>query len=128
MRQQWADWFADYDALLCPVMPMVAFPHDHQGTINDRVVMINGQPRSHGDTLAWTGLIGVAYLPSTAVPVGFTAGGLPIGAQVVGPFLEDRTALLLAARLAEVAGGYVAPPGLTPRLAAAAGGYVAGRA
>jgi amidase len=110
MRRQWADWFADYDALLCPVMPMVAFPHDHQGTLNDRVVTINGQLRSHGDTLAWTGLIGVAYLPSTVVPVGFTAGGLPIGAQIVGAFLEDRTPLFLAARLRDIVGGYEPPP------------------
>jgi amidase len=111
MRRQWADWFAEYDVLLCPVMPMVAFPHDHHGDINDRVVTINGQSRNQTDTLAWTGLIGVAYLPSTVVPVGFTAGGLPIGVQVVGPYLEDRTALFLAARLAELTGGYTPPPG-----------------
>jgi amidase len=110
MRRRWADWFRDYDALLCPVMPMVAFPHNHHGTINDRVVTINGQPRNQADTLAWTGLIGVVYLPSTVVPVGRTAGGLPIGVQIVGPYLEDRTALFLAARLAELAGGYEPPP------------------
>ena len=38
-----------------------------------------GQPRNQGDTLAWTGLIGVAYLPSTVVPVGRTPDGLPVG-------------------------------------------------
>ena len=41
------------------------------------------------DTLAWTGLVGVAYLPSTVVPVG-RVGDLPVGVQVVGPYLEDR--------------------------------------
>jgi amidase len=44
--------------------------------------------------------------------VGRTAAGLPVGIQVVGPYLEDRTALWLAARLAEVTGGYVVPPGV----------------
>jgi amidase len=43
--------------------------------------------------------------------VGFTPGGLPVGIQVVGPYLEDRTSLFVAARLAELVGGYVAPPG-----------------
>jgi amidase len=44
--------------------------------------------------------------------VGRTAAGLPVGIQVVGPYLEDRTTLWLAARLAEVTGGYVVPPGV----------------
>jgi amidase len=112
MRQAWAEWFTRYDVLLCPVMPMVAFPHDHTGTINDRIVTINGELGSQSETLAWTGLVGVVYLPSTVVPVGRTANGLPVGIQVVGPYLEDRTTLWVAARLAEVAGGYVAPPGV----------------
>ena len=90
---------------------MAAFAHDQHGNLGDRHVLINGQPRSHADALAWTGLIGVAYLPSTVVPVGRTPDGLPVGVQVVGPALEDRTCLWLAARLAEVAGGYLAPPG-----------------
>jgi len=111
MRQAWADWFTRFDVLLCPVMPMTAFPHDHHGTINDRVVTINGQPRNQSDTLAWTGLVGVVYLPSTVVPVGLTADGLPVGIQVVGPYLEDRTSLFVAARLAELTGGYQPPPG-----------------
>lgn len=111
MRQAWADWFRDFDILLCPVMPMVAFPHDTQGTFASRTVVINGQSRPLAETLAWTGLIGVSYLPSTVVPVGTTAGGLPVGIQVVAPYLEDRTALFVAARLAERVGGYQPPPG-----------------
>jgi amidase len=112
IRQVWADWFTHYDALLCPVMPMVAFAHDHSGTFGSRFVTINGRPRHQPETLAWTGMVGVAYLPATVVPVGRTAAGLPVGMQVVGPYLEDRTALWVAARLAEVAGGYEPPPGV----------------
>jgi amidase len=111
MRQRWAEWFTRFDVLLCPVMPMAAFPHDHHGTLNDRFVTINGRSRNQADTLAWTGLVGVVYLPSTVVPVGRTSTGLPVGIQVVGPYLEDRTALLVAARLAALTGGFVAPPG-----------------
>jgi amidase len=110
MREVWADWFARFDVLLCPVMPMAAFAHDHQGILGDRVVTINGQPRNQADTLAWTGLVSVVYLPSTVVPVGRTPGGLPVGIQVVGPYLEDRTPLWVAAALAELTGGYTPPP------------------
>lgn len=111
MRRVWAEWFREYDVLLCPVMPMTAFAHDQRSEIAERSVLINGRPRPHMETLAWTGLVGVVYLPSTVAPVGFTPGGLPVGIQVVGPYLEDRTSLFVAARLAELAGGYVAPPG-----------------
>lgn len=109
VRRVWADWFRDYDVLLCPVLPMLPFPHDHGGTIGDRWVIINGRSRPQADCLAWTGLVGVAYLPSTVVPVG-RVDGLPVGVQVVGPYLEDRTPLFVAGRLAEILGGYTPPP------------------
>jgi amidase len=44
-------------------------------------------------------------------PVGLTAAGLPGGIQIVGPHLEDRTPIDVAARVAEVVGGCQAPPG-----------------
>ena len=109
VRRVWADWFRHHDVLLCPVLPMLPFPHDHAGTVTDRMVTINGRTRSHADALAWTGLVGVAYLPSTVVPVG-RVDGLPVGVQVVGPYLEDRTALFAAAHLAQLTGGFVPPP------------------
>jgi amidase len=89
---------------------MPAFPHDHHGTIGDRSVVINGRSRHQIDALTWTGLVGTVYLPSTVVPVGLTSVGLPVGVQVVGPYLEDRTSLFVGARLAELTGGYVPPP------------------
>ena len=111
MRSVWSEWFRDFDVLLCPVTPMAAFPHDQSGTIVERSVIVNGRSRPHIDTLTWTGLVGVVYLPSTVVPVGFTSGGLPVGIQVVGPYLEDRTALFVAAELENLTGGYTPPPG-----------------
>ena len=49
-------------------------------------------------------------LPATVPPVGRTAAGLPVGIQVVAPFLHDRTALAFARRITEVIGGYEVPP------------------
>ncbi|HEX6393621.1 MAG TPA: amidase family protein [Acidimicrobiales bacterium] len=111
MRSVWEEWFREFDVLLCPVMPMAAFAHDQSGEIISRVVTINGRPRAHIDTLVWTGLVGVVYLPSTVVPVGFTPEGLPVGVQVVGPYLEDRTSLFVAGELETLTGGYRPPPG-----------------
>lgn len=109
VRQVWARWFEDHDVLLCPVMPMLPFPHDHSGSVATRSVVINGQDRPQAGTLAWTGLVGVAYLPSTVVPLGLV-DGRPVGVQVVGPYLHDRTCLRFAAHLAELTGGYRPPP------------------
>ena len=109
VRHGWAEWFRDFDALLCPVMPTLPFPHDQGGTITDRYVIINGESRPQAELLHWTGLVGVAYLPSTVVPVG-RVGDLPVGMQIVGPYLEDRTPLFVAAALSDRLGGFEPPP------------------
>ena len=74
-------------------------------------MIVNGLTRPANDLIRWPGLIGVSYLPSTVIPVGRTTSGLPVGIQVVGPFLGDRTTLRVAARLAHLTGGY-RPPSL----------------
>jgi amidase len=56
-------------------------------------------------------MFGVLGLPVAVPPVGRTAAGLPVGVQVVTPYLQDRTAVRLAGLIAEVAGGYDVPPG-----------------
>jgi amidase len=59
----------------------------------------------------WVGLATIAYLPATVIPVGRTSQGLPVGIQIVGPYLEDRTTLAVARWVEELFGGFVAPPG-----------------
>ena len=66
--------------------------------------------------LRWNTLVGSAYLPVTTPPVGRTVGtaqnegGLPVGIQVVAPFLHDHTALEFARCMEAVLGGYEPPP------------------
>jgi len=38
--------------------------------------------------------------------VGLTAKGLPVGIQIIGPYLEDATPIDLAGKLADVLGGF----------------------
>ncbi len=47
--------------------------------------------------MAWIALATLTHLPATVVPVGRTASGLPVGIQIVGPYLEDRTTLAVGA-------------------------------
>lgn len=111
-RALWADFFQLYDALLCPVFPTPAFPHDQSPDFPKRTLTVNGVEQPYLSTLlGWPALAGLSSLPGTAAPVGFTKDGLPAGIQVVGPYLEDRTAIHVARLVADVAGGYVPPPG-----------------
>ena len=111
VRALWTKFFTRYDALLCPVFPTPAFPHDHDPNFANRTLAVNGVPRPYlGTLLGWPALAGLSSLPGTAAPVGFTRDGLPAGIQVVGPYLEDRTAIHVARLVAEVSGGYVMPP------------------
>jgi amidase len=110
VRREWARFHERYDALLCPVVPTAALPTEPGVPIGDRTMPIDGEPRPAVNMILWCGLIGLAYLPSTVIPVGATATGLPVGMQVVGPYLEDRTALDVARRGDRVLGAYRVPP------------------
>lgn len=106
----WAEFFRRFDVLLCPVTLVPAFEHLQEGLWSDRVIEVNGRPRSYIEMEGWPALIGGVYLPSTSAPVGRTEAGLPVGVQVVAPFLHDRTAIQVASWLGELAGGYHVPP------------------
>ena len=110
IRHAWAAFFEHHDVLLCPVVATPPFVHNQGGSFVDRVVDIDGATRPYRDLIWWTILIGMAYLPSTVVPVGRTADGLPIGVQVVGPYLEDRTTLAVARELVAASGPFAPPP------------------
>jgi amidase len=61
--------------------------------------------------MKWIAPATLVGCPATAVPVGRTGAGLPVGLQVVGPYLEDATPIDIAIRIAGLIGGFVAPPG-----------------
>jgi amidase len=95
--------------LLCPVILTPTFVQD-ASEFTSRTIVVNGETRSYVEHIQWPGLISMALLPSTVIPVGRTAGGLPVGVQIVGPYLEDRTPLAFAAAAERELGGFVPPP------------------
>jgi amidase len=113
VRARWAEFFRDYDILLCPVILSAAIEHDYEVPQQARSVVVNGEARPYLEQIFWPGLITMSLLPSTVVPVGRTSAGLPVGIQVVGPYLEDRSTLDYAERLCDVVGSeeFSIPPG-----------------
>lgn len=109
MRLKWEQFFEHFDAMIMPVQPRTAIPHDHSPDMHARVVDIDGVERSYMDLFHWVAPAGVAYLPATVVPIGFDGDGLPIGVQIVGPHLHDHTTLRLADAIAEIMGGCPRP-------------------
>jgi len=111
MRRAWAEFFTEYDLLLCPVAGTAAFPHDQKGERHERTLVVNGARVPVTDHLFWAGYSGAFYLPSTAAPCGFTRGGLPVGVQIVGPQYGDLTCLAFAGHLEREFQAFVPPPG-----------------
>ncbi|MDP5053105.1 MAG: amidase [Congregibacter sp.] len=110
-RVAWEAFFRDYDVLLCPCAHVPAFPHDHHPDMQARVISVNGQDRPYTDVLKWAGLTLNAYLPATAVPLGTTRDGLPVGMQISSRYLGDRTTLAVARLLETHHRAFVPPPG-----------------
>lgn len=108
LREKWDDFFKTFDALLCPTSCVPAFLHDHSSWFN-RVLTVNGQTEPYTSIMGWAGLTNVVFLPSTIAPVGLTTQGLPVGIQIVAPYLEDRTSIHLARLMADVCGGFTPP-------------------
>jgi amidase len=112
IRQKWKDYFQKFDVLLCPVVRIAAHEHDHTD-IKKRVVQFNGHEINYWDVIGpWNSLSLVSYLPATVAPIGFTPTGLPIGVQIIGPYLEDHTPIQFAMLLEEqLTGSFKVPVG-----------------
>ncbi|ETW98814.1 MAG: amidase [Candidatus Entotheonella factor] len=96
MRLAWAEFFQDYDLLLCPATTTAAFPHNQQGERWERMITVNGQPQPSTTQMFWAGYPCNVYLPSTVAPAGLSPDGLPVGVQIVGPQYGDYTCIHFA--------------------------------
>jgi amidase len=95
LAEQWSRTFEHWDAVLCPASPCQAFAHDVR-PFDERTLSVDGSEVGYEKLPCWTSLATPNGLPVTSVPIGVDAAGLPIGAQVIGPFMEDHTTIALA--------------------------------
>jgi len=108
-RASWSRYFEDIDLFLCPTNFTPAFPHDSR-PFEERTITTPEGERPYDNQAFWVSHAALAGLPAVAAPIGRTRGGLPVGAQIIGPLYEDDTALTFAELLVDVVGGYEPPP------------------
>jgi amidase len=95
VRRSWAALFEDFDVVLAPPFGTTAFPHDDSPP-EGRTLTIDGAQVPYFSQLAWSSIATFPGLPSTCVPVGRSAEGLPVGVQIIGPYWEDQTTIAFA--------------------------------
>jgi len=115
LRHQWERFFEHFDVVVTPVAPLPAFEHQHGLPKDARLfpaAFDDGERHLRFlDLFYWAGLPVLPGLPATSFPIGLDESGLPISAQAVGPYLEDRSTIAFAGLLEEIYGGYIVPPG-----------------
>ena len=107
LRDGFAAYFQRYDALLCPVTPVPAHAHDAAEFV------IDGQAVSSLHVMDATAPLNVTGLPGLSLRFGTSGDGLPIGVQLVAPWLAESTLLHLAALLERVSPVRDLHPGLS---------------
>ncbi|HYC55748.1 MAG TPA: amidase [Candidatus Binatia bacterium] len=110
LRYAFAEFFTRYDVLLTPVNQVSAIAHDHSDPFIARSIRINGETVPYADMFGWIAPATAALLPATAAPAGRTCAGMPVGLQIVGPYLEDRTTVDFARHVEQACGGFVPAP------------------
>eukprot|EP00931_Biecheleriopsis_adriatica_P046061 TRINITY_DN2642_c0_g3_i1.p1 TRINITY_DN2642_c0_g3~~TRINITY_DN2642_c0_g3_i1.p1 ORF type:complete len:495 (+),score=80.68 TRINITY_DN2642_c0_g3_i1:70-1554(+) len=93
VKETFAEFFQHHDVLLCPVMPIPAFPHTDKPMPDRKFSGAGIRDFGAAAMQFWPAIIIVADLPSTVVPVGLTPSGLPCGIQIVAPNFHDLTSI-----------------------------------
>ena len=96
-RAAFASLFTRVDALVTPTVAVTAFGAGELG-----VAMVDGSPVD--PHLGWSPFswpINLAGLPAATVPCGFDRDGLPIGLQIIAPWLDEPTIFKIAAAFEE---------------------------
>ncbi|HEX4476004.1 MAG TPA: amidase [Polyangiaceae bacterium] len=110
LQARFREVFRTFDVIVCPVMPTPAFLHDHRD-VQERVVEVGEARLPYRMQGIWCTIASLLGLPATVAPIARApTTSLPIGAQIIGPYLEDRTTLAFAEFLERERGGFVPPP------------------
>ena len=85
-------FFEEYDLLLTPTAAVLPWTIDAEYPSE-----IDGKPVGPRGHAAFTPVANHAGLPAISVPAGWTDDNLPVGLQIVGPYLADALVLRVAA-------------------------------
>jgi len=111
-RALFREFFGDFDVLVAPVTVTSAFKHiSDQIPRVKRTIQVNGRTVPYTLLPVYAGLATYSGLPATVFPWGKTQHGLPLGLQVIGPYLEDHTTITFAWLLEREFGGFTPPAG-----------------
>ena len=110
-RARWQKFFETADVFLLPTAFTTAFPHTTDPVETRKLPTPEGGSQSFGDLITYICPATLTGCPATTAPVGLSKSGLPVGLQIVGPYLEDATTIRFAALLAREIGGFQAPKG-----------------
>ena len=112
MKAVVAGVFDRFDIILAPVTPTAAFAHDHSPLIAARrITTSDGGRMPYLENFDWIALATLCDLPATVICAGYTADGLPVGVQIIGPPGADAATLAAAVVLEGKAGGFRSPFG-----------------
>jgi len=111
MRLLWAEFFKDWDVLLCPAAATPAFPQNQRGERWERRVAVKGRPHPSNTQMFWAGYSGMCSLPSSVAPIELAGGKLPVGVQIVGPQYADFLTIEVARRIERDYYPFTPPPG-----------------
>ncbi len=104
-------FLAEWDAWICPVFPTPAFTHRK----SNAPIEVDGQPFSQLlANLLHNIIFNVSGHPVVTIPIGLatnkgTAGGLPVGVQVIGQRWQEMALLNTAGQVAATTNGFRSP-------------------
>jgi aspartyl-tRNA(Asn)/glutamyl-tRNA(Gln) amidotransferase subunit A len=92
LRDKVRRFFQNYDLLLTPTLPIVAF----KAGVSAQEGLKNS-PVDHRNWSPFSAIFNLTQVPAASIPAGFTQEGLPVGLQIVGPRFADLRVLQASA-------------------------------
>ena len=102
LQERWGAYFDSVDILIAPAAPTAAVPDQTGLPMPERHITVDGRRRGYFEQTAWLNLASLVHLPSATVPLARTSEGLPLGIQLIGPHLANRTVIKVAHLLGEL--------------------------
>jgi aspartyl-tRNA(Asn)/glutamyl-tRNA(Gln) amidotransferase subunit A len=93
LRSSFLDLFQTVDALVTPTVAVTAFRAGALGV--DQVAGVAVDRHLGWSPFSWP--VNLTGLPAATIPCGFDDGGLPIGLQIIAPWLDEALILRIAA-------------------------------